>query len=92
MMTPVACLSEERIMRYLEGGLTEAERPDVDAHVDACEECHAVVAAAGGGEAQGGELEAPLLNGDVIRQFVILGWLGRGGGGGGGLGGGLRCL
>ena len=79
MMTPVACLSEERIMRYLEGGLTEAERPDVDAHVDACEECHAVVAAAGGGEAQGGELEAPLLNGDVIRQFVILGWLGRGG-------------
>lgn len=85
-VTTVACLSAERILRYLEGGLTEAERPDVEAHVDACEECHAVIAAAGGGEPEARpiargetEIEAPLLNGDVLRQFVILGWLGRGG-------------
>ncbi|NOU34989.1 MAG: protein kinase, partial [Polyangiaceae bacterium] len=78
-MAAVACLTADQILRYLEGRLTAEERTLVDAHVDACEECHAVVATAGGGEAEARELETPLLNGDVIRQFVILGWLGRGG-------------
>ncbi len=78
-VTSVECLSADRILSYLEGSLDAEERPLVDAHVDACEECHAVVAAAGGGETEARALETPLLNGDVIRQFVILGWLGRGG-------------
>lgn len=43
-----SCPGPEMIGTYLEGGLPEAERDELEAHAAECEDCAAVVAAAGG--------------------------------------------
>jgi len=74
----MACLSDEQVVLYLAGELSAEERARADAHVDMCEECHAVVVAAGADDAapSGG---GALSSGDTLGHFVVKGWLGRGG-------------
>jgi tetratricopeptide (TPR) repeat protein len=76
----MTCLSTDTIVRYLEGGLDADERRAADEHIDSCGACHEVVAAAGGADEDDADMRgAPLLKGDELSHFVILGWLGRGG-------------
>ncbi len=71
-----ACLGEEAILAFIEGRAPDLIRNEIDAHLDACTACRAVVLGAGGrsvaGELESLELEARAAPGPIFPEGAML--------------------
>src|SRR5262245_65086625 len=81
------CLDDDRILAFVEGSLDGGALASVLDHLDGCDACRRVVAAAAptaapGPDELGAVAGALVAVGDRVGRFVVLELLGRGGMGG----------
>jgi serine/threonine-protein kinase len=76
---PSACLGDDQVVLLLEGKLPPAERAALEAHLDGCESCRLLVAAAAPIESVASRKVTELTRGVAVGRYLVLSLLGRGG-------------
>jgi tetratricopeptide (TPR) repeat protein len=75
----VACLDDDTLSAWLEGQLVGPARAGVEAHVEQCDDCRALVIELSRAAVEEADTVVPLTVGARLGRYVVLDWLGAGG-------------